>query len=146
MILKTLMILLLMCSVTQAESIYYFTDPPRCPPCREFADKVLSNKEVQGLMRKFDATFKIQTTRHPNITKFYKIQSIPTLLIVKRAETYADQGGIIVRSSTVKGIAVWPQPGVSLTNRDAFINFLKIHLKGQEESQSEDTPDVIRKF
>ncbi len=146
MILKTLMILFLMCLTTQAESIYLFTNPKNCPHCVELENKVLNNKEVQSLMRKFDAVFKINITRHRNITKYYNIKSIPTLLIVRREERYTEKEGNILRNSTVKGVAVWPMPGTSLTNTNAFIRFLKINLEKQAKSQEQDDPDIIRKF
>ena len=154
MILKVLIILLGMCSVATAESFYYFSGP-NCAPCVTFYKTILLDKEVAGLIRKFDAALKIDTQTHPNIAKYYRVKSIPTIIIVRREEKYQIQDSItgnvdaqagINRITTVRPIAIWPKIGTNLTNKQEFIKFLKDNLKTQEDGQTENTPNIIRKF
>jgi len=145
MILKVLIILISLCSMAQAESIYYFTGP-NCAPCATFKKQVLADKEIQALMRKFDAAFMIDVSRHPNITKYYNIASMPTVIIVRREEKYEQGIGKINRTSTVKTVSSWPLPGVNFTDKQAFIRLLKDNLKNQLKGQTQDDSNIIRKF
>ena len=150
MILKVLIILLGMCSFAQAESFYYFSGP-NCAPCVTFYKNIIQDKEVTALIRKFNSAFKVDTEKHQNITRYYGVMSIPTVVIVQREEKYINKPfpgsqsrAGIARTHEIKVIARWPIEGVNFTDKAAFIVLLKKSLKTQADNQTKDVPDVIR--
>ena len=135
-----------MCSVVKAESIYYFTGPG-CPACHIFEKRILKDTEVNKLLLKFDAAFKVDTLLHQNITLYYGVKYLPYLIIVKREEHYTENNdGTIDRTSYVKKVGSWPIQDILLTDKQEFIKFLKNHLKNQEQNQKQNAADIIRKF
>lgn len=75
-----LLILLMATSVKAADRTVLFFHYDGCRYC-PIAEKMLTSKEIAVLINKYDNNYSIDTKKNPEWKDYYKIKSVPTVII-----------------------------------------------------------------
>ena len=82
-----------------------------CAPCKVLEKTILPDAEVQRALERYQL-LKVDTDRHPDVAKYFRIRALPTLVVLdKAAESRFRHMGLIDAGDLARALVDASKPG-----------------------------------